>query len=81
MRGSFAAGSKPMTPVKIVAILLIALGVCGLVYGGFSYTSETHSATIAGMELSLDETKRVNIPLWAGIGAIVGGVLLLSLRK
>jgi uncharacterized membrane protein YidH (DUF202 family) len=64
---------------KIIAILLIVGGALGLAYGGFSYTKETHQADVGPLHLQVNETQRVNIPLWAGIGAIVaGGVLLLA---
>ena len=67
---------------KIAAIGLIVLGVLGLAYGGFSYTKETHQADVGSLHLSVDETKRVNVPMWAGVGAILlGGVLLLGQRK
>lgn len=71
-----------MDVLKIVAILLIVGGTLGLAYGGFSYTKETHRADIGSLHLVVDEKEHVNIPLWVGIGAIVGGVLLLaSARK
>jgi hypothetical protein len=71
-----------MSAVKIVGIVLIAAGVLGLVYGGFSYTRETHEAKIGSLELSVKNTETVNIPVWAGVGAIVlGGLLLLVPKK
>jgi uncharacterized membrane protein YidH (DUF202 family) len=67
-----------MIAVKLVAIVLIAGGVLGLAYGGFSYTKETHEAKLGPIELSVKDRQTINIPLWAGIGTIViGGVLLL----
>ena len=66
---------------KILAILLIAGGALGLLYGGFSYTQEKSSTDIGPLHLQVNETKHVNIPLWAGIGAIVGGVLLLATSR
>jgi drug/metabolite transporter (DMT)-like permease len=66
-----------MTPAKIVAILLIVGGVAALAYGGFSYTKETHKAEIGPLKFSVQERDRVNVPQWAGIGAIVAGVVLL----
>jgi TRAP-type C4-dicarboxylate transport system permease small subunit len=66
-----------MSALKIVAILLIAAGILGLVYGGFTYTKSTHEAKLGPLELSVKDKETVNIPIWAGIGAIVvGGVLL-----
>jgi len=70
-----------MNATKIVGTLLIAAGVLGLIYGGFSYTKETSSANIGPLHLQVNQRERVNIPLWAGIGAIVGGVLLLATSR
>ena len=66
-----------MSPARIVAIVLIVLGACALAYGGFSYTKETHKAEIGPLKLSVKEQEQVNIPQWAGIAAIVAGVVLL----
>lgn len=71
-----------MSAVKIAAIVLIAAGILGLVYGAFSYTKETHEAKIGPLELSVKDKETVNVPVWAGVGAIVvGGLLLLVPRK
>lgn len=71
-----------MSAVKIVGIVLIAAGILGLVYGGFSYTKETHEAKIGPLELSVKDKETVNVPVWAGVGAIVvGGLLLLVPTK
>jgi len=67
-----------MNAVKIAGIVLIVAGVLGLVYGSFSYTKETHQAKVGPIELSIKDKETVNVPVWAGVGAIViGGVLLL----
>ena len=67
-----------MNALKMAAVVLIAAGVLGLVYGSFSYTKDTHDAKLGPIELSVKEKETVNIPVWAGVGAIViGGTLLL----
>lgn len=66
-----------MSPIRIVGIVLVVLGVAGLAYGGFSYTKETHKAEIGPLKLSVKEKEQVNVPQWAGIGAIAAGVVLL----
>ena len=66
-----------MNAVTIAAIVLIVAGVLGLVYGSFSYTKATHEAKLGPIELSFKEKQTVNVPVWLGVGAIVGGVLLL----
>jgi hypothetical protein len=52
------------------------------VYGGFSYTKETHEAKIGSLELSMKDKETVSVPVWAGVGTIVvGGILLLVPMK
>jgi len=68
--------------LKILAIALVLAGVLGLVYGGFTYTKHTDQAKLGPIELSVQHKKTVNIPIWAGVGAIVvGGGLLVLARK
>jgi TRAP-type C4-dicarboxylate transport system permease small subunit len=67
-----------MNGIRLVAIVLIVAGALALAYGGFSYTKETHQAKLGPIELSVKETQQVNVPLWAGVAAVVaGGALLL----
>lgn len=66
-----------MNALKLIAVLLIVAGTLGVAYGGFSYTKETHSAEIGPLNLEVREKEHVNIPLWVGVAAIVGGALLL----
>lgn len=66
-----------MNSVKVIGIIVLVLGLLGLVYGGFSYTSQTHQAKIGPLELSVKEKETVNIPMWAGAAAVAAGVLLL----
>lgn len=71
-----------MDAQRIVAILLIIAGTLGLAYGGFSYTKETHQVDVGPLHMEVAEKQQVNVPIWAGIGAIVvGGVLLVVRRK
>lgn len=66
-----------MNAIKVTALALIIAGALALAYGGFSYTQETHDVKLGPLEFSVKEKKTVNIPIWAGIGAIVAGGLLL----
>jgi len=72
-----------MNSLKIAALVLIVVGILGLAYGGFSYTKETHQTKIGPFEMSVNEKETINIPVWAGIGAIVlgGGLLFVGGRK
>ena len=65
-----------MNSIKLVGVALIVAGVLGLVYGGFSYTKDTTVVKLGPIELSAKEKEIVNVPMWAGVGAIVVGALL-----
>ena len=67
-----------MTAVRMAALALVVLGIVGLAYGSFSYTKDTHDAKIGPLELSVSEKETVNVPVWAGVGAIVVGAALLA---
>jgi multidrug transporter EmrE-like cation transporter len=66
---------------RIVGIVLIAAGVLGLLYGGFSFTKETHTAKLGPLELSVDEKERVSVPVWLSVGSVVAGVVLLAFGR
>jgi hypothetical protein len=68
-----------VSATRLFALALIVAGVLGLVYGSFSYTRETHEAKLGPLEMSVKEKETVAVPVWAGVGAIaVGTVLLLA---
>ncbi|MDP2360046.1 MAG: hypothetical protein Q8O14_04740 [bacterium] len=72
-----------MNTIKTTAIALIVVGILVLAYGGFSYTRKTHETKLGPIELSMKDTRRVNIPVWVGAGIIVigGGLLLVRGKK
>jgi hypothetical protein len=73
-----------MNIAKIMGCLLIVAGIAALLYGKFSYTKETHEVKVGPVEMSVAEKQTVNVPVWAGVGGIVGGAALLlyaSTRK
>ncbi len=70
-----------MGPIRIVAVILIVAGALGLAYGSFSYTKETHSTKIGPIELSVKEKETVNVPVWAGLAAVIAGAVMLVVGK
>jgi multidrug transporter EmrE-like cation transporter len=70
-----------MNAIRMLAIVLIVAGALGLAYGSFTYTKETHQTKIGPIELSVEDKETINIPVWAGVGALVAGVFLLFARK
>jgi uncharacterized membrane protein len=68
-----------MNAMKLLGIVLLVGGILGLAYGGFTYTKETHETKIGPITLSVKDKETINVPIWAGIGAIaIGGLLLVS---
>jgi hypothetical protein len=64
--------------MKVLGVVLLAAGILALVYGGFSYTKDTHEANLGPLSVQVKEKERVNVPLWAGVAlAVAGGAVLL----
>jgi TRAP-type C4-dicarboxylate transport system permease small subunit len=70
-----------MNAIRIVALGLIIAGALALAYGGFTYTKENHEASIGPLQVNVKEKETVNIPVWAGIFAVVAGGVLLFVRR
>lgn len=66
-----------MNAMKVAGIVLIVAGILGLAYGSFSYTRETHDVKLGPLQMTIKDKETVNVPVWAGVGAIVVGGLLL----
>ncbi len=70
-----------MNPIKLVGIFLIVAGGLGLAYGGFSYPKETTALKLGTLELKVQETKTVNVPLILSGGSVVLGIFLLAFSR
>jgi len=62
--------------MRLAGIILVVLGILAVVYGGFSYTTNDTKAEVGPIKIKVEEEERVNVPLWLGIAAIVGGAFL-----
>jgi hypothetical protein len=66
---------------KLLGIVLLAAGTLALVYRGFNYTSEKHTAHFGPVDFELKEKKRLELPVWAGVLAIAAGAALLVMPR
>ncbi len=66
---------------KIIAITFVVGGILGLVYGGFSFTKDTHDMELGPLSVSVDEKEYVYIPIWAGIASIIIGAGMLAIPR
>ena len=62
---------------RFFGILLILAGTLGLIYGGFTYTKDTHTANLGAVSVKVAERESVLVPVAASATAIAVGVLLL----
>jgi hypothetical protein len=62
---------------KTIGMILIALGLFGLAWGGFTYTTREKVVDIGPIHATRDETHNVPLPPIAGALALIGGIVLL----
>jgi hypothetical protein len=65
-----------MKPAGIVGIILIAIGIIALAYGGFSYTTREKVIDAGPLQVSADRQKTVPLPPILGGICLVGGIIL-----
>ena len=68
--------------MKTLGIVLIALGLIGVIWGGFTYVKDRDTTDLGPVRLTMEQQDRVSIP--PAVGAVVlvlGGVLVILSRK
>ena len=65
-----------MKPAGIIGIVLIAIGIIALAYGGFSYTTREKIIDAGPLQVSADQKKTVPFPPILGGICLVGGIVL-----
>ena len=66
---------------KAPGIVLIVLGLIGLAWGGFTYTTKEKVLDVGPIHATRDETHSVPLPPIAGAVAVIGGIVLLVSAK
>ena len=69
-----------MNTFKIVAVVLVILGILGLAFGSFTYTKDIHNTKLGPFSFSIKDKETINIPVWAGIVSVVVGLGLLLVK-
>jgi hypothetical protein len=67
--------------VKVFGMILIALGLFGLAWGGFTWTTKEKVVDIGPIHATRDETHHVPLPPIAGAASLIAGVALLFAGK
>ena len=63
--------------IRILGVILIVLGLAGLAWGGFTYTTREKVVDIGPIHATRDQTHTVLLPPLAGAVALIGGIVLL----
>jgi drug/metabolite transporter (DMT)-like permease len=66
---------------KTFGIILIVVGLFGLAWGGFTYTTSEKVVDIGPIHATREKTHNVPLPPIAGAVALIGGVVLLVSGK
>ena len=63
---------------KTLGIILIAIGLVGLAWGGFTYTTREKVVDIGPIHATREKTHNVPLPPIAGGVSLIGGIVLLA---
>jgi len=66
---------------KVVGIVLVVVGLVGLAWGGFTYTTREKVVDIGPIHATRDETHTLPLPPIAGAAALIGGIVLIAARR
>jgi hypothetical protein len=67
--------------MKILAIILIVIGIVAFAYQGITYTSKKKVVDLGPVQVTANKTSTFPLPPIVGGIALVGGILLLLIGK
>jgi drug/metabolite transporter (DMT)-like permease len=66
---------------KAIGAILIVLGLLGLAWGGFTYTTREKVVDIGPIHATREKSHDVPVPPIAGALALIGGIVLLAVGR
>ena len=63
--------------MRLIAIVLVILGVVGLAYGGVTWTTKEKVVDLGPLQVTHDKTQSLPLPPIAGGICLIAGVVLL----
>ncbi len=67
--------------MKILGLILIVAGILMFIFPEFNYTEREKLVKIGRVEITKNENKTINWPVYAGAAAVIAGVILLVAGK
>ena len=61
---------------KMLGVILIVLGLVGIAWGGFTYTTQKKVVDLGPIQASREKEHTIPIPPIAGAAALIGGIVL-----
>ena len=66
---------------KTLGFILIVLGVIGLAWGGFTYTTREKIIDVGPIQATQEKKHSVPVPPIAGALALIGGLILVARKE
>lgn len=66
---------------KTIGFVLIVLGLIGIAWGGFTFTTKEKVVDLGPIEATRDKKHSVPLPPIAGVVALIGGIALVASGK
>jgi drug/metabolite transporter (DMT)-like permease len=66
---------------KVLGAILIVLGIVGIAWGGFTYTTQKKVIDLGPIQATREKTHEVPIPPIAGVVSLVAGIAVLATGK
>jgi hypothetical protein len=64
--------------MKIVGVILIALGIVALAYQGITYTTSEKVVDLGPLKVEAKKERTIPLPPLVGAAAVIGGVILVA---
>lgn len=66
---------------RVLGVILIVLGIVGIAWGGFAYTTQKKVVDLGPIQATREKTHTVPIPPLAGAVSLIVGVAFLATGK
>jgi uncharacterized membrane protein YidH (DUF202 family) len=67
--------------MKTIGVVLVALGVLALVYGGIDYNKNRTVLKMGSVSVTATEHKSIPVPAIAGVVVLIAGVAMLAVGR
>jgi hypothetical protein len=66
---------------RAIGVILIVLGLAGLAWGGFSWTTQEKVLDIGPIHATHEKTHEIPLPPLLGVLSLIGGIALLTIGR